>query len=462
MSPSSTPSRPQSLLSSADLKPEQVDAITTLYEQDESLLIARVGFGKCIVSMTAADELIREGELRRVLVLAPKRVCELTWAVEHTKWSHIESEVAIACGNAAQRKCAVDSGASIVVTNFENIKWMLTNYAGTFDGMIIDEITKLKSAGGAGVKALRSWVKGLKWRVGMTGTPVSECSEDIYTQALLLDLGKALGTRKDGFLQRYFMPADFNQYRWEARPGAREEIARRLGDLVVLADDQAYWDSLPPVVDHIVKVRLPDSVWEHYEDMRIDMVTEVNGTQVVAPNQAVKQGKLHQLANGGLYDEDGVNILGKGGHKVHALTMLRKQLGFNTPVVIVYQFAFELEWLKTIFPNQPILGEGQAVSPETIDAWNRGEVAALIMHPRSAAHGLNLQYGSSVLIHLSPVWGADPWQQCLGRLRRRGCPADHVDRYILVGEDTMEEDMLGRMDEKFDDETEMMEALGRG
>ena len=61
------------MLNEQDLTPAQQDAVERLYNHDSTLLIAGLGFGKAIVGLTAMQELLDEGVLTRILVLAPKR-----------------------------------------------------------------------------------------------------------------------------------------------------------------------------------------------------------------------------------------------------------------------------------------------------------------------------------------------------------------------------------------------------
>ena len=444
------------MLSESDLTPQQNAAIDRLYEQDETLLIARVGFGKAIVALTAAQALIHDGHLKRVLVLAPLRVATLTWGPEPDHWAHIHCDVAVACGTPAQRRAACEDVASIVVTNFENVGWILEHYGDTFDGLIIDECTKLKAVGGTAVRKLRNWVKGLAWRVGMTGTPVAEAGQDLYAQALLLDLGKALGTRKEGFLRTYFYPEDFQQRRWLPLPGSEKKIAAALDALVFMADDAGYWDALPPPVDEIMEVELSDYGQDLYDVMaHHSVVTTDEGVEVVAESAGVQSGKLCQIAAGGLYDNDG-KLTFDDNRKLGPLAALVDSLDDN--VVVVYQYKFELQVLRLMWPGAPVLGDGNKVKPELIEQWNAGEHPVLLMHPRSAAHGLNLQYGSHTLIHLSPCWGADPWAQTLGRLRRRG-QKHVVNRYIFMTRGTVEEEIMARLAGKRAAEIEFMDAM---
>lgn len=447
------------MLKFKDLTPEQHEAVNRLYETDETLLVGGVGLGKAIIGLTAVQELIQDNVLDRVLVLAPLRVAQLTWGSEPSKWEHITEEVALALGTPAQRAAAVESGARIVVCNFENLAWMLKHYGTTFDGVLIDEMSKLKTAGGATVKALRRWTKTLKWRVGMSATPVAESGTDIYAQAVLLDLGKALGRLKTGFLRQYFYPTDYEQRNWEPLPGSEEKIAERLKDLVFMADDADYKASLPPVIEHLVPVRMPLQAHAHYTEMQAWGEVDIGGIEVVAVNEAVTTGKLQQIAAGGLYanESEERSLVWKDDFKHRALLSLLADL--DGPVILVYQYLFELERLQKEFPNAPVLGAGGTFTLKDQARWNAGEIPILLGHPKSFSHGLNLQHGGNHLIYLSPLWSADGWIQTLGRLRRRGSPFSQIHRWILAAENTVESRMMQRLREKALNEKVLMNAL---
>lgn len=431
------------MLTLSDLTPEQSAAIDRLYDYDETLLIAKVGFGKAIVGLTALNDLHRDGHLKKTLVLAPLQVCVLTWAPEPAKWAHIDVPVAVACGTAKQRREAVESDAPVVVLNFENVPWLLKHYGDRFDSLLVDEITKLKTVGGTTAKALRFWSMGLKWRAGMSGTPVAEAGDDIYGQALLIDSGKALGTRKVAFQKNYMRTTDHEGRRWAFTDTGRAEVAKRLRNLVFMADTSAYEAALPPVEHEIVEVEIPIVFWRHYRDMRDNGVLGKGSERLIAGSQAVRTGKLQQLASGGVYDEDG-GLFFRNTFKIDALEA--ELADISTPVAVVYQYAFDLDELKRRWPDAPVVGKG--FTADDLAAWNRGEIPLVFMHPKAAAHGLNLQYGGHTLIELAPLWSADNDQQVIGRFRRRGQPSPVVRRITFCSVDTVEETMLNRIDEK--------------
>ena len=150
------------MLHESNLTPEQNAAIDRLFEHDETLLIAGLGFGKAIVGLTAARDVLREGVCNRILVLAPLRTAQPTWGSEPAKWEHLgELRVRIACGSQKQRRFMCEGPGNVIVTNFENLDWTLKHYGDTFDGLIIDEISKLSLVGGTLVRKLRHFQKKL-------------------------------------------------------------------------------------------------------------------------------------------------------------------------------------------------------------------------------------------------------------------------------------------------------------
>ncbi len=439
----------KTLLNFSNITFEQQAAISRLFEYDNTLLIASKGFGKCVVAQTAAQEMLAEGLVQRVLVVAPPKVVRLTWMTEHTHWDHL-GPVTVLVGTPAQRQKQLLGGGAICVVSAELLPWLVKEPGfKSFDGLIIDEVSRFKAVGGKSFKALRPKVGQFAWRVGLSATPVAEAGEHIYGQALLLDGGGALGRNKDRFLRTYFM-SDYMGYDWELQPGGAERLARALGDLVYLAESTEYEDSLPPLHEERVPVAMPDEAWSVYEELAQTMVLEAEDIEAV--NEAVLAGKLMQVAAGFVYGRDAVATVIHG-EKFAALERLRRKL--NEPLVVVYQFVHELLELRQRYPEAVVLADDAEAAQA---AWNAGEADMLLVHPRSAGHGLNLQGGGRYMVQLSPIWSADLHDQVVGRIWRRG-QAHAVTRYVLVSTGTVDERILDKLAGKQSDEKFLMDHL---
>ena len=107
-----------------------------------SCLILDMGLGKTVITLTALWLLLFDYfEVRRILVIAPKRVAETTWPAEIKKWEHLYGMTfAVAMGTAGQRKEALLSGADVTIIGRNNVSWMTKNIFFDFDMAVMEEI----------------------------------------------------------------------------------------------------------------------------------------------------------------------------------------------------------------------------------------------------------------------------------------------------------------------------------
>ena len=120
--------------------------------------------------------------------------------------------------------------------------------------------------------------------------------------------------------------------------------------------------------------------------------------------------------------------------------MLDENQHANT--IIVYNYQAELEALKRWYPKAATIDQ-----PGVIDAWNRGEIELLLIHPKSAGHGLNLQHGGSRMVFLSLPWSLEEYEQTIGRLHRSGQRHD-VWVYVLQTDKTIDEKIWAALHDK--------------
>jgi hypothetical protein len=436
------------MLNKSDLKPDQDGAIDRLYDHDETIIIAEMGGGKTIITLTAIAELLEDRVLKNVLIIAPLKVCQTVWRQEAQKWAHTENiHIAVACGSEKLRRLNVEARAEITVINFENVAWLMKNYGklGYWDGLVVDELTKLKSSGGKTFKALRPRLKDFSWRVGLTGTPVSEDFEGLYAMAMVIDGGKALGTRVDVFKNTYFFPTDFQQYNWALHDGASDKILMRVENLIY--DLESYTDELPPITYETVELTMPADLMARYDDFKNTSILAFDDDDVddlAADSAAVLSGKLQQLASGFIYDEFGDSVL-ISDYRLRALdSLLCKRVKW--PVVVCYWFKSDLIAMRERYPLCVVLGDDVE---ENSKRWNDGKIDMLLLHPRSAGHGLQLQFGGCNMIWYSPTWSRDLWLQTNARLWRRG-QTKPVTITSIIALNTVDALVQARIEEKAD------------
>jgi len=410
------------------LRPYQDEAADFLFERDRAMILAPVGAGKTAITLTAMADMIDQGFAGRWLVVAPKRVCTDVWPVEAPKWAPM-LRLALAVGTPAQRAAALaDDDADVVVINYDNLDKLET--LDGFDGIVFDELTRLKNPGGKRFKALEKLIKDVKVRWGLTGSFTSNGLEDVFGQCKIIDQG-LLGRAKGAFMQQYFICINRDFGQWTPAAGALEQVMQRIRPATYVLEPGEYKDKLPPC--HVVEVRTTLDDRAPYEKMKRDYVVRFGDERVIAQNAASVTTKLQQMASGFVYNRDGgAASIWYSNHKFERLAeLLDENQRANT--IVVYSYQEELAELKRRFPH------AQTIDDENvIERWNRGEVELLLVHPKSAGHGLNLQHGGCHMVFLSLPWSLELYEQTVGRLHRSGQKHD-VWVYVMLADKTIDE-----------------------
>lgn len=430
-----------------ELRPYQNEAADFLFARDRAMILAPVGAGKTAITLTAMTEMIAEGHVKRWLVLAPKRVCTDVWPVERVKWAS-DFEIAIAIGTPAQRQTAFDSAAPIVVTNYDNIQ-SLSDLSG-FDGIVFDELTRLKNPSGKRFKALLAHLDAIPIRWGLTGSFTSNGLEDVFGQCKVIDQ-KLLGRAKGAFLQKYFVCVNRDFGEWQPRKGALEQVMDAIRPATFVLEPGEYSDKLPQL--NVVEMRCDMFDRKPYEKMKRDLMLQYGDDTIIAANAAAVTNKLQQMASGFVYDNKTITsetpgrfhmkqkVIWFSSHKFELIEeILNENQRDNT--IIVYNYKEELAELMRRYPQARTIDDFNA-----IERWNKGEIELLLIHPKSAGHGLNLQFGGCKIIFLSMPWSLELFEQTVGRLHRGGQTKD-VWCYLLICNKTVDERIWGALQDK--------------
>jgi len=405
--------------SSKSLTPDQAKAIDRLFEHDHTILVAPTGAGKTVIALTAINDLTQEKYLAKVIVAAPAKVIEkMIWPREAAKWDHLSGlRIVQLEGTGPQRsKTLLANEADIILISLNNLNWLLKQNHGC-DGIVIDELSK----------AAGKWTKGLKskklagcltWRVGMTATPVSQNFEKLYGMCRVIDEGRALGTNKQKYLGEYFYP-DYQGYNWTLKGFADASITSKVRALVHLVTDDKV-KVLPALRQAVIKFDMPAKTREIYNEMKKEMIVG----DVEAANQAVKSGKLRQIASGFLYQNEFED-------KVMPLDDARLSAARNwwsargaRPGLIFYEFVEQLAQLSGV-PSNIKLAQVQSMS-----------------------HGIDgLQHEFADVLFFQPVWSRDMAEQAVGRVWRQG-QEKPVTVTTLVCNDTLDELVMARVEDR--------------
>lgn len=442
--------------------PHQVAGIEWILSHKACALLWGMGTGKTVTTLTAVDIMLN-GNLEQgpVLVIAPKRVAEHTWAKETEKWPHLRHlRVNKIMGDPEQRRAAVrravEGFGDIYVINRENVVWLveLLGSRWPFRIVVIDELSSFKSAQAKRWKALRRVRGRIDRLIGLTGTPRPNGLEDLWPEIYLLDQGDRLGRTLGAFRARYLLPDKRNGaivYSYRPRPGAEDDVYMELSDICmsIKKDDVL---QLPGQIYENIELDLPADVLKKYKKFERERVLENLGPdgQIIAGSEAALTNKLLQFANGAIYDEEGE------AHELHtvkleALEEMVEAAG-GDPVLVLYAYKHDAERIRQRIDCRVL------DKPEDMDAWNRGEIPVALAHPASIGHGLNLQYGGHIIIWFGLSWSLELYQQANERLNRPG--QQNVCRiYHLICNGTHDARVLAALERKDKGQAAALDAL---
>lgn len=447
------------------------------------------GLGKTVTALTAIVEWIKHGIVTKpVLVVAPIKVCESVWRQEAREWHHTKHlTFQLIRGSEKERSFAQKRPAHIHLINPELLPWLQkyirADWEGQYDALIIDESSMFKDNRAKRFRVLSNYgtrmtVKGpdgkplidpltgltttvpparFKRSAILTGTPSPSGLQNLWAPFYLLDHGARLARNFDTYQGRFFRKAkrvtphvfkyvlnpdeDEARPEWEVVDGGKERIHELIADITVElnAEDYGVLPKVMPPVKHYID--LPDDVLPHYRNIEREAILEMFKDPVIAANGGAKSMMCWQMCNGAIYTTD---EYGKREWKlVHdrKLDMLVEVIdGLDQHALIPYHFTHDLERITARFKKEGIpysVLKGND-SQRTIDAWNAGGIPNLLIHPQSAAHGLNLQFGGHTLIWFSTIWSLERYLQTNARLARSG-QKEIVGIHVIMARNTTDE-----------------------
>ena len=433
---------------------------------NRAALLLDMGRGKTVITLTRLSELFEDFAIEKALVIAPKRVAEDTWTREAAKWDHLTGlRVVPVLGDQKHRLAALATPGDIYVINRENVQWLVETFGKRwdFDAIIIDELSSFKSPKAKRWRCLKRVAKLAKIVWGLTGTPAGNGYIDLWPEMFLIDGGDRLGHTLGEFRTKWFSPGAHKGnivYEWRLKPGAKEDIDRRLSD-ICLSMSKEDWLTLPPVVHNTVTVRMDAKERKLYDQLRRDCVLPLLGGEladmknfdqaIVGGTAATLSGKLLQMANGAVYDEDG-GVVHIHDRKLDALADIAEE-AHGQSLLVFYSYRHDIDRIRERFPQAVEIG-----GSETITAWNAGEIPMLLCHPASAGHGLNLQQGGHIIVWFGLPWSLELYQQANARLNRMG-QGQSVIVHHVVCEGTLDEKVLSALTEKDAVQKGLLDAL---
>ena len=377
------------------------------------------GTGKTSSVIWAADYLIEQKQVKRVLVICPLSIMYSAWQNDVMNTA-MHRSVAVAHGPAAKRQKIIGGGYDFVVINYDGVAIVKDDIInGGFDLIVIDEANAYKSPQTARWKTLAKILKPETRLWMLTGTPASQSPVDAYGLARLVC---PQNVPKFSMAWRDKVMHQVTRFKWIPKSNARVEVFKALQPAIRFAKDECL--DLPDVLYTTREVPLTPQVQKYYKMLKEQMMIEAAGTQISAVNAAAGLNKLLQISGGAVYTDNREVLEFDIQPRLNALMEVIDETDYKVIIFVPYRHTIEIvsRYLtdKNI-TNEVIQGDVTATQRANIinQFQNMEEPRVLVIQPQAASHGVTLTAANTV-VFWSPVMSVETYLQCIARMDRVG------------------------------------------
>jgi SNF2 family DNA or RNA helicase len=414
----------------------QKEAAAFLSINKRAFNLSELGTGKSLASLWAYDYLRSIGQLNKALVISPLSTLERTWADElFNHFPHLTFTVLH--GSKDKRIKLLKEDFDVYIINHDGIGIIEPHLKKRtdIDMVIVDEVAQCaRNAGTARWKAINTVVNRHDIQRGcwaMSGTPTPNAPTDAWAQCRLV-APQSVPPYFNRFKEQVMK--QLTQFKWIPRPGATEIVREVMQPAVRFTRDECL--DLPPIMFETRAVPLTKEQNKAYKEMMVRLRTEADEGEVTAVNEAVKMGKLVQIACGVVYANDGSEITLPSTPRVQETKDIIDAAEGKVIVFVPYVSSVRMvaEELGKHFSVEVIHGGVKKNERDRIfGAFQKSkDPKVLVAQPAAMSHGLTLT-AASTIIWYSCITSNETFEQANGRINR---PGQKMNNFVILLEGT--------------------------
>jgi SNF2 family DNA or RNA helicase len=387
--------------------------------RDRCFCFNEAGTGKTSSVIWAADYLMTQGLIKRVLVICPLSIMYSAWQADIFKTA-MHRSVGVAHGDAKRRTKIVNGEYEFVIINFDGVGTVQEEIAkANFDLIVIDEANAYKTVTTKRWKILSKLITANTRLWMMTGTPASQSPEDAFGLAKLVNpqgVPKYMTSWRDKVMQQ------ITRFKWVPKKTAKTDVFNALQPAIRY--EKADCLDLPELVYQTREVPLTTQVMRYYKALKDQMLVEAAGETISAVNAAAMLSKLLQISGGAMYTDTREVVEFDVSPRLNALMEVIDETSHK--VIVFVPFRHTIEIVSRHLTEQGVVNEiinGDVPARERAEIINRFQMQenprVLVIQPQSASHGVTLT-AADTIVFWSPVMSVETYLQCVARIDRVG------------------------------------------
>lgn len=405
------------------------------------------GTGKTGSVIWAADYLMSERKISRVLVICPLSIMDSAWRADLFKFA-MHRTVDIAYGAAPKRREIIKGDAEFVIINYDGVEIVRDEIAnGGFDLIVVDEANAYKNAQSKRWKVLNSLLTPKTWLWMLTGTPAAQSPLDAFGIAKLIN---PANVPKFFSSFREMVMYKLTNFKWVPKESATKLVFNALQPAIRFTKDECL--DLPEMTYVKREVALTPQQEKYYKLLKTRMVMEAAGEQITSVNAAVNMNKLLQISCGAVYSNSGETIEFDIKHRYKALLEVIEESSQKVLVFVPFKHVIKIlqDKLATDKITAEVISGDVPVRKRTeiFDAFQtKSDPRVLIIQPQAAAHGVTLTAANTV-VWWGPVPSLETYAQANARVHRAG--QRHPSTVVQLQGSNVERHVYKLLDNKID------------
>lgn len=402
--------------------PFRVQRVTVemLTMNQRAYVLSGMGVGKTACPLWAYDFLRQQGQVKKMLIVAPLSTLEFVWVAEMLKIQSPYKAVVVYGSNKEKRLKLLKEDADIYITNHDGAVVLHDELLkrDDIDVLVIDELAVYRNRT-TRTKLMKALAAKKKWVWGMTGSPAPKAPTDVWNQANIVTPDT--------------IPKFFNQFRsqlmykatsflWLPKSDAHEKAYEVLQPSVRFTLEDV--GELPGYISRVQEVPLGPLQKKIYNEIRKDGLAILQSGDFISPvNKGVLENKLLQISLGYVYVNDKVVALDNQARITAILDILE---GTDEQVLIFGAYKHAIHAIHEAvthagFKSAVVTSDTPARDRSVIfNAFqNENAYKVIVGHPGCMAHGLTLT-AASIVIWPGPITSLEIYDQANARVRRTG------------------------------------------
>jgi SNF2 family DNA or RNA helicase len=387
--------------------------------RDRCFCFNEAGTGKTSSVIWAADYLMTQGLIKRVLVICPLSIMYSAWQADIFKTS-MHRSVGVAHGDAKRRVKIIEGEYEFVIINFDGVGTVQDEIAkAKFDLIVVDEANAYKTVTTKRWRTLAKLILPSTRLWMLTGTPASQSPEDAYGLAKLVN---PQGVPKYMTAWREKVMQQITRFKWVPKSTAKQSVFDALQPAIRF--EKADCLDLPDLVYQTREIPLTNQVLRYYKALKDEMLIEAAGETISAVNAAAMLSKLLQISGGAMYTDTKEVVEFDISPRLNALMEVIDET--TNKVIVFVPFRHTIDIVSRHLNQEGVTNEiinGDVSARERAEIISRFQMQenprVLVIQPQSASHGVTLTAADTV-VFWSPVMSVETYLQCVARIDRVG------------------------------------------